>query len=64
MDAITPEYFYDFLLRHPRVAIHYKSWFLQCKPMLPVTGCAIDTKVWTLSMMVRGTMTSDEMDDE
>ncbi|CAF1343573.1 unnamed protein product [Rotaria magnacalcarata] len=64
MDSIAPEYFYDFLLRHPRVALHYKNWFLLCKMSPPTTGCLIDTKVWTLSMIVRGSMTSDDMIDE
>jgi len=64
MDTIAPEYFYDFLLRHPPVAIHFKNWFRRCKPIPPTTGCSIDTKIWTLSMMVRGIMNSDEADDE
>jgi len=64
MDSVAPEYFYDFLLRHPRVALHYSNWFLRCKPIPPTTGCPIDTKVWTLSMIVRGATTSDNMTDE
>ncbi|CAF1168120.1 unnamed protein product [Rotaria sordida] len=64
MDTVAPEYFYDFLLRHPRVALHYSNWFLRCKPIPPTTGCPIDTKVWTLSMIVRGAMASDSMNDE
>ncbi|CAF3433371.1 unnamed protein product [Rotaria sp. Silwood1] len=64
MDAVAPEYFYDFLLRHPRVALHYSNWFLRCKPVPPTTGCSIDTKVWTLSMTVRGAMAVDHMNDE
>ncbi|CAF2349527.1 unnamed protein product [Rotaria sp. Silwood2] len=64
MDTVAPEYFYDFLLRHPQVTLHYGNWFLRCKPIPPTTGCLIDTKVWTLSMTVRGAMTSDSMTDE
>ncbi|UJR27600.1 hypothetical protein I4U23_008881 [Adineta vaga] len=64
MDTIAPEYFFDFLLRHPRIALHYNHWFLRCKQAPPSTGCPIDTKVWTLSMIVRGAMASDRMDDE
>lgn len=64
MDVIAPEYFYDFLLRHPHVALHYKNWFTRCKPVPPSTGCPIDTKVWSLSMIVRGSLTSDQMIDE
>jgi hypothetical protein len=64
MDTISPDYFYDFLLRHPAVAIHYKNWFLRCKLLPPTTGCPIDTKVWSLSMIVRGAMTANNMIDE
>jgi hypothetical protein len=64
MDAIAPEYFYDFLLNHPSIPVHYSNWFLRCKPIPPSTGCQIDTKMWTLHMMVRGATTSDSMIDE
>jgi hypothetical protein len=64
MDTVAPEYFFDFLLRHPRVALHYSNWFIRCKPVPPTTGCPIDTKVWTLSMIVRGAMAADNMNDE
>lgn len=64
MDTIAPDYFFDFLLRHPRVALHFNHWFLRCKPSPPTTGCAIDTKIWTLSMIVRGAMAADNMNDE
>jgi hypothetical protein len=60
MNTISSEYFYDFLLRHPHIAIHYKNWFLRCKSIPPTTGCSIDTKIWILSMMIRGTSTADE----
>lgn len=63
MDTVAPEYFYDFLLRHPRVALHYSHWFSRCKAIPPSTGCPIDTKVWTLSMIVRGSMNYDTMDE-
>ena len=63
MDTIAPEYFYDFLLRHPRVALYYNNWFLRCKPVPPMTGCLIDTKVWTLSMIVRGATATESMID-
>ena len=64
MDTIAPEYFYDFLLRHPRVAIRFDRWFMRCKPLPPTTGCPIDIKVWTLAMMVRGVSGTDSMIDE
>jgi len=65
MDTISPDYFYDFLLRHPPVAIHYRNWFSRCKREPPTTGCPIDRKVWTLCMAVRGAaMSSDNMNDE
>ena len=63
MDMIAPEYFYDLLHRYPRVALHYSNWFLRCKPIPPDTGCPIDMKVWTLSMMVRGARATEHMDD-
>ncbi|CAF4177314.1 unnamed protein product, partial [Adineta steineri] len=63
MDTVAPEYFYDFLLRHPRIPLHYNKWFLRSKPTPPTTGCPIDTKVWTISMTVRGALASD-MNDE
>ena len=64
MDAIAPEYFYDFLFRHPRVPIHFKHWFLRCKLQPPNTGCPIDTKVWSLAMIVRGATGNDRMSAE
>jgi hypothetical protein len=64
MDTIAPDYFFDFLHRHPRVLLHYSNWFLRCKPIPPSTGCPIDTKVWNLSMIVRGATASDNMIDE
>jgi len=64
MESIAPEYFYDFLLRHPRVAIHFQRWFSRCKPSPPTTGCQIDMKVWTLGMIVRGASAADPMIDE
>jgi hypothetical protein len=64
MDTVAPDYFYDFLLRHPHVPIHFKHWFQRCKPMPPNTGCTIDTKVWSLAMMVRGATVSDSTLDE
>ncbi|CAF0802863.1 unnamed protein product [Adineta ricciae] len=64
MDAVAPEYFYDFLLRHPRVALHFNNWFLTCKAVPPTTGCPVDTKVWTLSMIVRGALAADRIIDE
>lgn len=63
MDTIAPEYFYDFLLRHPRVPLRYQNWFLRCKAIPPTTGCPIDTKMWTLSMIVRGATANEFMDD-
>lgn len=62
MDTINQDYFYDFLLRHPNVPLHFKHWFSHCKPTPPDTGSHIDTKIWTLSMMIRGT-TLQELSD-
>ena len=63
MDTVAHDYFYDFLHRHPRVALHYSNWFLRCKPIPPTTGCSIDMKVWTLSMIVRGAAATENMTD-
>ena len=64
MKTIAHEYFYDFLLRHPRIAMHFSHWFMKCKPMPPTTGDPIDMKVWTLGMMVRGATSHDPNIDE
>lgn len=63
MDTITPEYFYDFLLRHPRVSLHFQHWFNRCKPCLPTSGCPIDTKLWTISMMILGSASLHQADE-
>lgn len=63
MDTISPEYFYDYLLRYPRVALHYHNWFSKCKPIPPTTGSSIDTKVWSLTMMVRGSTMIEQTDE-
>lgn len=63
MDTISPEYFYDYLLRYPRVALHFPNWFSNCKPTPPSTGSSIDTKVWSLSMMVRGCTMMEQIDE-
>lgn len=63
MDTIAPDYFYDFLLRHPRVPLHFKHWFGNCKPIIPCTGSSIDTKIWTLSMMIRGNQALEQPEE-
>jgi hypothetical protein len=42
MNMISSEYFYDFLLRHPRIAIYYKNCFSRCKLIPPTNRCSID----------------------
>lgn len=64
MDTIANEYFYDFLLRHPNVPIHFARWFSKVKPFPPMNAESIDTKIWTLAMMVRGATTQDPYIDE
>ena len=55
MTSIAPDYFYDFLIRYPHIAIHYRHWFVHCDPQPPSNGNPQDMKFWTLAMMIRGT---------
>ena len=64
MDTVSSEYFYDYLLRYPRVALHYSNWFSTCKPSPPSTGSPIDMKMWSLAMIVRGSTMMKRMDDD
>ncbi|CAF3515613.1 unnamed protein product [Rotaria socialis] len=53
---ITPEWFYDFLLRNPRVPIHFQSWFSSVKSNFPPTDQLIDIKIWELGLVTRSIM--------
>lgn len=63
MESISSEYFFDFLLRHPHVPLHFQHWFNRCKPIIPTTGCPIDMKIWTISMMIRGSQSFETPDE-
>ena len=50
---INAEWFYDFLLRNPRVPIHFQSWFSSVQPQLPSSDQLIDIKIWQLGLVTR-----------
>ncbi|CAF0802379.1 unnamed protein product [Adineta ricciae] len=53
---ITCEWFYDFLLRNPRLPIHFPSWFSSVKPVLPASDQIIDIKIWELGLITRSVL--------
>ncbi|UJR21678.1 hypothetical protein I4U23_024755 [Adineta vaga] len=61
MQTIAPHYIYDFLIRHPLIAIRYKRWFSSCESALSLSGSSIDTKKWVLSAMIKGALISDSI---
>lgn len=58
---IAPEWFYDFLLRNPRVPIHFQSWFSTVKATLPSTDQSIDIKIWELGLVTRSIIPSSSL---
>lgn len=58
---ITFEWFYDFLLRNPRVPIHFQSWFSSIKPTMPSTDLLIDIKIWELGLITRSIIPSSSI---
>ncbi|CAF1169184.1 unnamed protein product [Rotaria sordida] len=58
---ITSEWFYDFLLRNPRVPIHFQSWFSSTKATLPSSDQLIDVKIWELGLVTRSIMPSSSV---
>lgn len=58
---ITSEWFYDFLLRNPRIPIHFQSWFSSVKGIVPSTDQLIDIKIWELGLVTRSIISSSSM---
>jgi hypothetical protein len=55
---IAPEWFYDFLLRNPRVPIHFQLWFSFVKSQLPQSDHVIKIKAWELGLITRSILFS------
>jgi hypothetical protein len=55
---ITSEWFFDFLLRNPRIPIHFQSWFSSMKATMPSSDLLIDIKLWELGLITRSIMPS------
>ena len=55
---ISSEWFYDFLLRNPRLAIHFQSWFRSVKSTMPSSDHLIDIKMWELRLITRAVLPS------
>jgi len=58
---ITSEWFYDFLLRNPRVPIHFQSWFSSVKPIMPSSDLLMDIKIWELGLITRSIIPSSSL---
>ena len=58
LENLSSEWFYDFLLRHPRVPLHFQSWFSSIPSSLPTTDQIIDIKIWELGLITRSTSSS------
>lgn len=56
--SISSDWFYDFLLRNPRVPIHFQCWFSATKPTLPLSDQLVDIKVWQLGLVTRSSVPS------
>jgi hypothetical protein len=48
---ISNEWFYDFLLRNPRLPIHFRGWFAMSDSSLPSSEHLIDIKMWELKLI-------------
>lgn len=55
---ITSDWFYDFLLRNPRIPIHFQNWFGSVKATLPISDILIDIKIWELGLITRSILPS------
>ncbi|UJR21706.1 hypothetical protein I4U23_024783 [Adineta vaga] len=53
LENMSSNWFYDFLLRNPRVPIHFQSWFSSVKPTLPNSDHLVDIKIWELGLITR-----------
>ncbi|CAF0987248.1 unnamed protein product [Rotaria sordida] len=60
-ENISTEWFYDFLLRNPRIPIHFQSWFSSVKSTLPLSDQLIDIKVWELGLVTRSIIPSSSI---
>jgi hypothetical protein len=58
---ISSEWFYDFLLRNPRLPIHFQSWFSSIKSTLPSSDQLIDIKIWELGLVTRSVLSSSSI---
>lgn len=50
---IPPEWFFDFLLRNPRVPIHFQAWFTLSSSAFPLSDQLMDIKLWELGLVTR-----------
>lgn len=55
-ETIPFDWFYDFLLRNPRLPIHFQSWFSSIPLTLPATDQMVDIKIWELGLVTRSTL--------
>jgi len=60
-ENISSEWFYDFLLRNPRIPIHFQSWFSSVKSTLPLSDQLIDIKIWELGLVTRSFIPSSSI---
>jgi len=58
---VASEWFYDFLLRNPRLPIHFQSWFSSVKPTIPSSDQIIDIKIWQLGLVTRSIIPSSSI---
>jgi len=58
---ITSEWFYDFLLRNPRIPIHFQTWFSSIKATIPSSDLLIDIKMWELGLVTRSIIPSSSV---
>jgi hypothetical protein len=58
---IISEWFYDFLLRNPRVPIHFQTWFSSVKSTMPSSDLLIDIKLWELGLITRSIIPSSSL---
>ncbi|CAF1366455.1 unnamed protein product [Adineta steineri] len=58
---ISSEWFYDFLLRNPRIPIHFQTWFSSVKSILPLSDQLIDIKLWELGLITRSVISSSSI---
>lgn len=58
---ISTEWFYDFLLRNPRIPIHFQSWFSNVKSTMPISDQLLDIKMWELKLVTRSIIPSSSL---